>query len=35
MSSFIGIFAVILAINAVYILGVFLTAKNAGKGKKK
>ncbi len=35
MASFIGIFAVIVLINAVYIGGVFLTAKNAGKGKKK
>jgi hypothetical protein len=35
MMSFVGIFAVIILINAVYIGGVFLTAKNAGKDKKK
>jgi hypothetical protein len=35
MGSFIAIFAVIIAINAVYIGGVFLTANNAGKSKKK
>jgi hypothetical protein len=35
MASFIGIFAVIVVMNLVYIAGVILTAKNAGKGKKK
>ena len=34
-TSFIGIIAVIILINAVYIGGVFLTAKNSGKGRKK
>jgi hypothetical protein len=33
--SFVIIGLVIIAINAVYIGGVFLTAKNAGKSKKK
>ena len=32
--SFVIIGAVIILINAVYIGGVFLTAKNSGKGKK-